>query len=391
MTMTYKTVEEYLEVIGGYRDPVTLKPDTSWLFSIKPIVSLARYDVKVLESMIQTVSNNQPLTGRQGELACKIVLKYARQLANKSIDVKPVETPVWRMPLRSMDYSQRAWIENDQLLLKFPYNNKYIEDIRDFAKVSQGSVAWDRENKIWTFALTEYNVSWAHTWAVLNQFEIDASLAAVMNQITQVEQQPYAIELQIQSGLAISNASTALNTYIQEHLGGFATDNLMRLIDHAPILGYTLATDLADAVVSDYGPRFYNLLISRELKIDPSSKSADDDLESVLDYARAIGRTPVVLYEPDLSDKIFNRVSELYPGQVEKIVDIKNAHLSTAQFIHTTKPVLTLDRIPLVVSTAGMIFGGDKQVMLQKAEKVVYCTTDVYNKNKNSNSKIANL
>jgi hypothetical protein len=27
-----------------------------------------------------------------------------------------------------------------------------------------------------------------------------------------------------------------------------------------------------------------------------------------------------------------------------------------------------------------MVFGGDKQLMLQRAEKIVYCVEDVYNK-----------
>jgi hypothetical protein len=41
-------------------------------------------------------------------------------------------------------------------------------------------------------------------------------------------------------------------------------------------------------------------------------------------------------------------------------------------------------KIPLIISSAGMVFGGDKQYMVQRAEKVVYCAADVYNKGNNS-------
>ena len=34
-----------------------------------------------------------------------------------------------------------------------------------------------------------------------------------------------------------------------------------------------------------------------------------------------------------------------------------------------------------MVSSAGMLFGGDRQVWIQTAEKVVYFTNEVYNKN----------
>ena len=50
------------------------------------------------------------------------------------------------------------------------------------------------------------------------------------------------------------------------------------------------------------------------------------------------------------------------------------------RYIHSVKSVRTLSHIPLVISSAGMVFGGDKQLMIQRAEKIVYCAQDVYNK-----------
>jgi hypothetical protein len=49
-----------------------------------------------------------------------------------------------------------------------------------------------------------------------------------------------------------------------------------------------------------------------------------------------------------------------------------------------------MDPIPLLVSSAGMVFGGDKQTMIQHAEKIVYVAAEVYNTT-NTRAKIKKL
>jgi hypothetical protein len=52
------------------------------------------------------------------------------------------------------------------------------------------------------------------------------------------------------------------------------------------------------------------------------------------------------------------------------------------KIIYTNKiPKTQFDRIPLMISSAGMLYGGDRQMWIQSAEKVVYFSKDVYNKN----------
>ena len=58
-------VEDYIEVITGYKDIVTGKQSSTFYFGINPIVNLARYDVSVLESMADTVLRRGALTERQ--------------------------------------------------------------------------------------------------------------------------------------------------------------------------------------------------------------------------------------------------------------------------------------------------------------------------------------
>ena len=375
----FSHVEDYLEVIMGHRDPVSGQLLTQWLADIQPIINLARYDVGVLESMAMAVGHGQALTLRQSDLLVKIVLKYQRQLQAQGIDVDPVRQPVWRLPLRKMDYTCSLTRDGDRLLIRFPFNNDTISDIRDFSKTSQGAVRWDRDHRVWTAAMTEYNVSWLTTWANKNQFEIDPAVAELMDQIHQVESQPYAIELYINGDqLDIRNLPDSLREYINSH-GGFGLDRLLYLVDMSAVLGYTVEPAIAESIIATRGAKFYNLLVHRELRFDPAAFADNNDFDAVLDYAEAVCREPVVIYEPNSSYRMLK--------QLQRRVGTDEV-FKMQQYIHTQQPLV--DRpIGLLISSVGMVFGGDRQHMLQQAEKVVYVAQDVYNKK--NNTKVKNI
>ena len=166
------------------------------------------------------------------------------------------------------------------------------------------------------------------------------------------------------------------NNYINEHLGGFSIENLLRLVDMSPVLGYTVSDTIYEAISTEFGFRFYNLLASRETKINPSTFFTSGDFESILNYADQVQRWPVVIYEPDLSGRMLTKLKDIYGEDYDR-----------TRYIHTTKPLRDLIHIPILISSAGMLFGGDKMSMLQHAEKIVYCAQDVYNKKSNKSVK----
>jgi hypothetical protein len=324
---------------------------------------------------------NQPFTQRQADLACRIILKYARQLATKCVDISPVENPQWRLAIRAMDYSRRVYIEDDVIILRFPYNANTIETIRDVTKTSQGSAAWNRTNKRWEFALTEYNLSWIVAWCLANEFDIDPAVTILFEKLSEVEESGYVIELCVTDAgqLTIHNAADSLLSYVNIHLGGFEFANLLRLVDMSAVLGYTVHADIINALTTEYGARFYNLMSNREVKINPGTLMSTDDFASVLDYADKMERWPVVVYEPDLTGKMLDRLNELRPNQVFQSRR-KDEISSDYRYIYTNTPIRKMESIPLIISSAGMVFGGDKQLMIQRSGKVVYCAADVYNK-----------
>jgi hypothetical protein len=380
----FATIEDYIEVIAGERDPATGKLVGGWLND--PIISLARYDVSVVSKMCEQVMNGTALTEKQAALAQKLILNYRRQLAQKGVDVAPMETPVYRHPLRPMDYSCRLSIVDGMLCLKFPFQTDLIDQLRTFSKESQGSCRWSPDDKVWKIALTEYNLTWTATFASINRFEIESSVQELVKLLLDAEHTEYQIELLVNDTdrLELRNAPESLTEYVSTHIGDLTFGNLLRLADYSSILGYKLHPNLETALAQEYGYRFAHLLTNRELKLDPNTMFVDDNFTSIIDYAITCDRLPVYVYEPDLNYKLLEKIKTMFGD--EEIVEVKHtAVLSTVnsktKVVHITKPVNI--PIPLLVSTAGMIYGGTKEIMVQQAEKVVYCTAEVYNKKSN--------
>lgn len=382
-------VEDYIEIIAGYREPNGKSNYSIFTVGESPI-SLARYDIKVVPSLAEQTIGGKGYTDRQAALATQLVVKYERQLFKLGVDISPVaNNPVFRLPLRELDRSTRAWVENDTIKLKFPYDLALIEKVREASKTSKGEFKFNRTTRLHEAALTEWNVNWIYSFAIANNFAVDPSLENLMSLLLDAERSPYKIEL-IYDGdqLAITNASDSLVEYVNKHLGGFALENILTLSDYAPILGYSVNEQISDTLIKNFSPRFWSLCNNRQLKVNPIANQ--DLVKDIADYARLTNRFPIFIYEPNKSGKLLNAFHKYFPGAIvnldNKLMD--NAIDETTKIVYASKiPKTHFKRIPLMVSSAGMLFGGDRQMWLQSAEKVVYFSEDVYNKTKDKSIK----
>lgn len=365
--LTFPHVEDYIELLAGY-EPGN---NQHLIFNTgKYKFSLARYDVKIVESMANaSVWGSQALTDKQGELAVKLVLKYKRQYANQSISIEPVETnPTFRMPLRKVDRTQRAWIENGQIKIKFPYNQNWIDDLRKFKEISQGLAQWNHEDKVWDIAITEYNVNWLVAWADMWKIDVDSDLRNLYNKVLLAETEPYEIKLvQTDTGFEISNAAESLVNYVNEHLGGFGLNNVTRLVDAAGVLGYTVDTGIKyDELLDLFGP-------DRIIHV-PSTEQGSLDL--IFDYAELTDRWPVYIYNPgthqsfDLSRFSNSEVVKFDPTGRTKTPEY-NFYATKVIYVNKIPKEWNFP-IPLLVSTVEMMYGGAKMDWMNRAEKIIH-------------------
>ena len=84
--LTYPYVEDYLEYLAGYEVGMT-----ALIMPNMTKISLARYDIQIVNSMANSTMFGTALTDRQAELAVKLILKYRRQFAKLGIDVDAKE------------------------------------------------------------------------------------------------------------------------------------------------------------------------------------------------------------------------------------------------------------------------------------------------------------
>jgi len=381
---TFLYVEDYLEIINGDRDPTTGK--SYGLFaSTPPILSLARYDVQIINSMSAATLEGRALTDKQAELAVKIISKYKKQLEKQGIDISPIEDPNFRLGVRQIDRRKLLYIDNDKIVLKFPYDTKLIDDIRDLAKISQGRWHFSPEAKIWQLAITETNVIAANGFAVNHQFDIADNFKSYLNAVIECEKIPYEIKLIKESDkLEIINSPHSLIESIKNYCG-FNESSLDLIVDNAPIYGYTVDKLIEEKIINNYSPRIYNLLTSREIKFSPQHDS--DTIQDIIKYARITGRFPIYIFEPDMSDKLFKYFVEPYftKDEIHKVNILKpESTISHKKIIYFNKfNPRWKQPIKLLISGQGMMHGADKSMLLQHAEKVVYFATEVYN-NKNN-------
>jgi hypothetical protein len=373
-------VEEYLEFIAGIRD-ATGKVITRFL--PQSPVSLARYDVKFVESVGAQVASDA-LTDRQADLALKIIAKYERQLQALGVAVEKIVTvPAYRQPLREIDRSRRLMIEADVILLQFPYDDNMIKDIKSGIKDTQGSMKFNRDRRAWTMALTEYNLNYAVTFAESHQFEIDARARELMQLIFDAEKQPYRIELTTDGHqLSITNAESSLVEYININLGGFGLGNIMRLVDHARILGYTVDSTLEQYIIDQTNARVYNLMVNRDSKLNAQdSVKIAQSFDDIVLYAQQSNRWPIYIYEPSLRNDLLALAGNYFGSdEIVSVTKTISEIKQTIRVVHITKYASKWNlRIPLLVTANGMLFGGEKQMLLECAEKVVYLAHEVYN------------
>jgi hypothetical protein len=365
---SFPHIEDYIEIIVGYRQA---DGTVSNNFLINSLINLARYDISVLQNLAETSFFNQvAYTDRQAQLAHRLVVKYERQLRRNQVDISTIrDTPKFRYEPRVVDRSKRAWIDNNKIKIKFPFDAKAVDKIRAASNISQGCIEFDRTDRIWTLDLTEYNVYWAMLFCESQEIEVDAEIKELQNQILEIEQLGPAMQLQGPVPYHITSADPALISYIESKVGGFGPQHLLDLVDNSASLGYSVAPNLLDSLRETMGPKEFMLLTNHWVKAKIENE-VDSAANAVANYAKLTNRLPIHLYSPTPKQAGVELCFHRYLDP-EQIIMVPLPVLDMAQQIKEQPP-------KLLVSTVGMT-SGSRNYLIQKSEKVVFFAHSVYN------------
>jgi hypothetical protein len=123
-------------------------------------------------------------------------------------------------------------------------------------------------------------------------------------------------------------------------------------------------------------------MINRDSKLNAQdSKRISESFDDIVRYAEMSNRWPIYIYEPSLRNDLLELASKYFaPEQILSVTNNIHEIDSTVCVVHITKYASKWNlHIPLLVTANGMLFGGEKQMLLECAEKVVYLAHEVYN------------
>lgn len=340
---TFKYVEDYIEFIGGRR---SIDGKIFGIFNYAPVpIKLARYDVSIIDSLsTQTSELSNPYTDKQSALAVKLVDKYRKQLAGLSIPViVPEKLESFRLGIRLVDRTKSVYIEDNQFVVKFPYDTKLIDLLKKQARQSEGSVKFNYDKRIWILGMTEYNLNWIMTVCPPNDFSIHESVSVLYEKMLSVENCGYKICLKlVDNRLILENAESSLLDYI-ESFGGVTMNNLLKLVDVSAVLGFEIDDTLMEQIDNlDYG-QDRRFLINRKTTCSKEKIS----VEQVLEYARKVNRLPIHVYDTGLPKSSTDDIIYLNRGMGPEVCP------------------------KLLVTTTSLMIGSKKQSWVSNAEKII--------------------
>ena len=368
--MIFPNIEYYIEYIAGKRD---IKGTPTW-FSANPPIALATYDVSFVESVADQTMGGTAMTDRQAALAERLIEKYAKQLRKHGVEQPDHKT--YKLGPRAIDRSSSLTRKDDLAYIRFPYDEQKIQTVKTFCSTAQGRVFWSKDDKAWCFGLTEYNISWAVTFAQAHKIYVEPEIQELFDLVIAAEQTPYAIELRLTDDkqFYIENAPESLTEYITAHIG---YDNIYSLVDSAGVLGYTVSKEISDGMVATHNDAFMKLCAGKSIDLTPSSNKYT--MSDVIDWALAVDRLPIVVYNPNFLTPNIAEFQKYFRDDEIQIVTMKDTGTidSNAKVIYTSKVLNDWQgRMPLLITYANLMHSTTKKEFMSIAEKIVYyCET----------------
>ena len=272
-----KDIEYCIEIMAGAVSPPKIPQGRHT--GIGMYIKLARYDVNFVNNVSSYIHRSLGMTSRQRELAIKLTAKYRKQFRNIGVDVSSItKNPEFRNEVREVDRTKRFLLDNDLILLYFPYNQDMIKEIntmlRENVLIHDSKSHWNQDEKRWEINNLEGNFIELYNWAVDNKFEFSSDSVTYYEQLENIIQNPNKYNIYATSNdentLTLHNAPKELLEYWNEHI------KKKTLTEQIKSCGL-LAIDLDKSVLIKYN--FNN--IEQEI-LTSGYLSVDESISSVL-------------------------------------------------------------------------------------------------------------
>lgn len=363
-------IEDYIQLMS--EDPLSWPPK-------EPLIKLARYDEPIVASMGDQVRRNLSFTDKQSVLAHKIVTKYRKQWASAGYDVSDqIENPKFKLPTRTIDRRKLITLDDNNIIIKFPYDQDLISKLRATINEVPGKLQWNQTEHCWKATILEQRVVWAKEFGIANNFEFSPEFDGLLDHL--LSQEDYSIQLRKKdSGFYIQNAEESLVQYIESHIG-LAEENLAKLVDASSIFVYQIEPVLLEEVKLNHSETLIELLLNRHTNFTFTERI--NNFADVVEYAKLTDRFPIYVYENG-SNMLKHQIQKQFS---KEDVLLSGHHLMSEENIKKNYKVVYYSNwkslshtMPILVTMHTLTIGVRRQQVSELAEKLISYTHIVNN------------
>jgi hypothetical protein len=265
-------IEDCLEYLAGLRkSPVTF--------------TFEKNDFTIMNSIARQCFKGTPLTDRQFALMQEKLQPYRDQFTNLDWDFDYAVGQL-RQPLRHIDRSKYIKLQDDKIVIRFPFSKTDIVYIQEFCNRAEG-YSHEKGSHKHVFDYNESNILNLLDRFSTKDFVIDQELLAVYEKIKAITNSPTEYLSGISNNQLI-NIRPSLAFYISNELGELSNETFIQFVDRRFRYGFDCVELLTDqsTLVNQIACRKDQQFHSR-----PSMHS----LHNILDALWKLNRFPLLI------------------------------------------------------------------------------------------------
>ena len=262
-------LEDCLEHLAGMREsPVKF--------------TIEQTDFTIVTSIARQCFNGMALTDRQSALMQEKLLPYREQFTNIDWDFDYAVTQL-RQPLRSIDRSKYIKLQDDNIVVRFPFNKTDICYIHEFANNAEGYYH-QKGTHIHEFTYNERNILNLLDRFTKKEFATDEELLEIYNKIKVINDNPQDHLSGIGDDYNLININPTLAVTIQDEIGDVSIESFTKLYDRRFRYGFNHVANLGrcrNELVREIASRKDKTYHSK-----PSNESTQDVLNALWELDR---------------------------------------------------------------------------------------------------------
>lgn len=243
---------------------------------------LPKRDSRILVSLARQLNSGLFLTENQGKLSVKIIKENLTSIKNVIPDIENIlNQNIWSKNFRIFLKIRKIFLDtknNELFHVQFSFNTKIKDKISKFGSKIDGTLIVN--GNIYTFLLTEKNISIVIGNLKNEDFEIDEKIMNFYQEIKKIEKN------QEKTFDIFSSTNEKLKKILQDEIGDISKDNILLLQDRKIKYQYTIAEKLPNLPLNNLASR-----TNRNVWVNPNKFS----FEEIISFLLTLKRFPLMV------------------------------------------------------------------------------------------------